>query len=137
MLPLGVKIRKLRELKGFKQENMAELLGVSQSSYSKMESDEMEISKERLEQISKILGLSVQDIMSFDEHMFFNQMNSHSSGYNNNQHGTGYTINQYGMHDNERKLYEEKIKMLEEKNRLLEELNELQKKEIDQFKSRL
>jgi len=118
MVTLGAKIRKLRELRNIKQETMADLLGISQSSYSKMEKDETEMSPERLEQIAKALDLNVQDILGFDERVFFNVTNrDHSSG-------GGYTYsvnNNYGLTENEKKLYEDKIKLYEDKIKLLEE----------------
>lgn len=116
MVTLGEKIRKIRELKNFKQEHMADQLGISVNSYGKLERGETEIGYERLEQIAKALDVSVQDILSFDEKNFFNLMN--------NQNAAGYTINQYGLSDNERKLYEDKIKLLEEMNEYLKKENE-------------
>lgn len=124
MQTLGNKIKKVREIKGFKQEYMAELLGISQPSYSKIETDEASVSQDRLEQIAKALEVSVADILAFDERIFFNQTDNKSSaiGYNN-------TVNQYGLTDNERKLYEDKI-------RLLEELLEIKKQEIEKLKGK-
>ncbi|MCR6641679.1 MAG: helix-turn-helix domain-containing protein [Sporocytophaga sp.] len=122
MLTLGNKIKKVREIKGFKQEYMAEILGISQPSYSKIETDEAGVSQERLEQIAKALEVSVADILAFDEKLFFNQTNNKTAvGYNN-------TVNQYGVTDNERKLYEDKIK-------LLEEMLEMKNKEIERLKT--
>jgi len=122
MLTLGHKIKKVREIKGFKQEYMAEVLGISQPSYSKIETDEAGVSQERLEQIAKALEVTVADILAFDEKLFFNQTNNKTAvGYNN-------TVNQYGITDNERKLYEDKIK-------LLEEMLEMKNKEIERLKT--
>ena len=102
---------------------MAELLGISQSSYSKIEKDETEISHERLEQIAKVLELSIQDILAFDEKMFFSIMN------NTNSAGLGYVVyNNVQLTPNEKKLYEDKIK-------LLEEMNDYLKNELEKFKS--
>ncbi|MCR6641725.1 MAG: helix-turn-helix transcriptional regulator [Sporocytophaga sp.] len=124
MQTLGNKIKKVREIKGFKQEYMAELLGISQPSYSKIETDEASISQDRLEQIAKALEVSVSDILAFDEKVIFTQLNNKnaSMGYNS-------TVNQYGITDNERKLYEDKIK-------LLEELLEIKKQEIEKLKGK-
>ncbi|MCR6639849.1 MAG: helix-turn-helix transcriptional regulator [Sporocytophaga sp.] len=122
MLTLGNKIKKVRELKGLKQEYMAEVLGISQPSYSKIETDEVSVSPERLEQIAKVLQVSVQDILAFDERVFFNITNRDQS------YGSGYFVqNNSAISENEKKLYEDKIK-------LLEELVEMQKKEIERLK---
>lgn len=122
MLTLGNKIKKVRELKGLKQEYMAEVLGISQPSYSKIETDEVSVSPERLEQIAKVLQVTVQDILAFDERIFFNITNRDQS------YGSGYFVqNNSGISENEKKLYEDKIK-------LLEELVEMQKREIERLK---
>jgi len=113
MLTIGRKIKKLRELKNYTQDYMADQLGISQPAYSKLETDETEISHVRLTQIANALGVTVQDILSFDEKVFYNQMNNHNAA------GSGYTINQYGISEIERKLFEDKIRLLEEMNAYL------------------
>lgn len=123
MSSIGTKIRKLRELKGFKQEFMADQLGISVGAYSKLERDETDVSHERLQQIAKVFDLSVADILSFDEKMVFNFINSQNPSGGNNQ-----PVYNYYISDNEKKLYEEKI-------RLLEEMNDYLKKEVERLKS--
>ena len=51
-------------------------LEISVSAYSKIERDETEISLKRLEQISKILNVSVNGIMQFDEQVLFENVKS-------------------------------------------------------------
>lgn len=129
MTTLGTKIRKLRELKNLKQEDMADRLGISVTAYGKIERDETDVSMERLEQIAKALDLSVQDVLAFDEKVLFNFLSTASQcGYN-------YSINNYGINDNERKLYEDNINLLKEKIQSLEQNVESQKKEIERLKS--
>jgi len=128
MLTLGNKIKKVRELKGLKQEYMAEVLGISQPSYSKIETDEVSVSPERLEQIAKVLQVSVQDILAFDEKTIFNLINS----MNNSMNPAGVNTNNnpvynFSMPEQMQKLYEDKIK-------LLEDLVEMQKNEIERLK---
>lgn len=101
---VGNKIKKIRELKNLTQEHISEQLGMSQSSYSKLETGETDIPIERLRQISTIFGLKPEDILSFDENMVFNVMY--------NKTGNGFVINQ--MSENEKKQYEEQIKFLKE-----------------------
>jgi len=111
-MELGQKIKKLRELKNFTQEHMAEQLGLTQSGYSKIESGEVDVPYQRLEQISKVLGLRPEDVISFNEHMVFNVMH--------NQTGNGLVIHNQ-VSPNEKKLYEEQIESL--------------KKEVEHLKS--
>jgi transcriptional regulator with XRE-family HTH domain len=101
---VGQKIKKIRELKNLTQEYVSEKLGLSQSGYSKIENGEVDIPLERLEQISKILNLRSEDILSFDENMVFNVMY--------NKTGNGFVLNQ--ISENEKKQYEEQIKSLKE-----------------------
>jgi transcriptional regulator with XRE-family HTH domain len=79
MPTFGNKILKLRDLKNFKQDYMAEILGISQSAYSKIEKDETDVSYDRLQQIAKALDISVQDMLAFDEKMFFSVMHNQNS----------------------------------------------------------
>jgi transcriptional regulator with XRE-family HTH domain len=111
-LQIGQKIKKLRELKNFTQAHIAKELGITQSAYSKMEIGETEISYSKLEHIGNILGMSPEEISSFNEQMIFNVMH--------NQTGNGFVINK-GLFDNEKKLYEDQIALLKE------ELNYLKK----------
>ena len=118
MSSIGTKIRKLRELRNYKQGYMADKLGISPGAYGKIERDETELSHERLEQIAKVLDLSVADILSFDEKTVFNFINSQNPTGNSTNNNPVYN---YYMSENERKLYEDKIKLLEDKIKYLEE----------------
>ncbi len=130
MSSIGTKIRKLRELKGFKQEFMADQLGISVGAYSKLERDETEISHERLQQIAKVFDLSVPDMLSFDEKMVFNFINSQNPSGGNNR-----PIYNYYVSDNEKKLYEDKIQLLEDNIRLKDEKIESLQEEIKRLRS--
>lgn len=101
-MQVGQKIKKLRELKNFTQEYMAGLLDMTQSSYSKIETGETDISYSKLEKIAAALEIRTEDIITFNEHMVFNVMH--------NQTGNGLVINQ--LNEETRKFYEEQIKIL-------------------------
>jgi len=121
MTTLGTKIRKLRELKNYKQDHMAELLGISTNAYGKIERDETDVSHDRLEQIAKALDLTVTDILNFDEKMIFNMMHNKDGIYNNG----GPFYNQFP--EDLKKLYEDKVRLLEDKIEYLQ-------KEIEKLK---
>ncbi|MCR6643037.1 MAG: helix-turn-helix domain-containing protein [Sporocytophaga sp.] len=121
MTTLGTKIRKLRELKNFKQDHMAELLGISTNAYGKIERDETDVSHDRLEQIAKALDLTVTDILNFDEKMIFNIMNNKDGVFG--MYNTGSPF--YTQFPEEmKKHYEDKIKLLEDKIEYLQRENE-------------
>lgn len=103
-LNLGTKIKKLRELKNFTQLHMATELGISQSTYSKIEMGEVDVSMSKLEKISSILGLSPEEVFTFNEQMIFNVM------YNQNGHN-GFVINK-GVSESELDLYKDQISTL-------------------------
>jgi transcriptional regulator with XRE-family HTH domain len=56
---IGERIRKLRNIKGVTQENVAEELGITASSYSKIERGETDANISRLLQIAKVLEVNV------------------------------------------------------------------------------
>jgi transcriptional regulator with XRE-family HTH domain len=61
----GQKIRFLRTIKGFSQENMAEMVGLSRLAYGDIERGKTEPSDERMAQIAEQLGISKEDIEEF------------------------------------------------------------------------
>lgn len=60
----GIKIRMVRELRGLTQNNVADMLGIAQNTYSKYENNQSKISVETLEKIAKVLEVSPMDLMS-------------------------------------------------------------------------
>lgn len=66
MKKIGRNIRRLRELRNFTQKYMAEQLAMTQGNYARIENEEIQISGERLERISNILGYSLDFMMEFD-----------------------------------------------------------------------
>ena len=69
---VGEKIKKLRELKNYTQQHMAEELDLSLSGQGKIERNETDISVSKLEKIAKILETDISSILSFDEKHVFN-----------------------------------------------------------------
>jgi len=112
---VGNKIRKIRELRNLTQDYMAQKLGVSQSNYARMESNEVSIPEKRLSQIADILQTTADAIRKFDDSLIFNiTQGDHSSA------GQNVTVNHYHISPELQKLYEDKIRLLEEKIIFLE-----------------
>ena len=101
----GQKIRKIREIRGYKQEYLADQLGMSAKSFGKIESGETSLSISRLQQIAKVLDVDPLDVLSFDEKQVFHH--SSQSGNSNSS-----VINHDFTH--ERALYEREITHLKE-----------------------
>jgi transcriptional regulator with XRE-family HTH domain len=112
-LKVGNKIKKLRELKNYSQEYMADKLGISQAQFSKIERDESDMNISRLKEISDILEMRIEDVLTFDERYVFNAYD----------HGQA-AVNIYNQQASEQiqKLYEDKIKLLEEIIRLKDQI---------------
>ncbi len=84
---IGDKIRKVRELKGYKQEYVAGKLSLSVTAYGNIERNESSLTFERLEEIAEVLEVTVQDILNIPE-----QLNIHSISNSNNV-GFNHTFN--------------------------------------------
>lgn len=59
-IPMDNTLKLIREIKGLKQASMAELLGVSQSAYSKIERGITRLSQEQKNQLYEKLGISTK-----------------------------------------------------------------------------
>jgi len=108
-MSLGFKIKKLRELKGITQDEIADKLGITQSAYSKMEVGTVDIPFTKLEEISTVLEIPIENIIGFNEHLIFN--------LKNNKKANGLVINQISQ--NEKKLYYDYIESLKTENTFL------------------
>jgi transcriptional regulator with XRE-family HTH domain len=111
-MTVGTKIKKIRELRNYTQEYMADKLQMSQSGYSKIESNEVDVAFSKLEQISEVLGMKVEDVISFDEKHVFNNYGT--------AHDKSFSVFYQAISDKERELYEKTIALLEEKVKRLE-----------------
>ena len=98
-MKLGNKVKKLRELKNFTQEYMANHLEMTTSGYGKIERDESDVSYQKLEKIATLLGVKVEDIINFNETLIFNVMHN-QIGIEN-----GYVV-QNSSSEKEKELYE-------------------------------
>ena len=107
-------IRKIRMMKGFSQQNIADELGINQKHYSKIENGYVDISITRLFQIAKALNTSVTDLIGLSEDKVFNNII-------NNQHSEGYKFYYATEIDQIKELYE---RLLKEKDEIINILKE-------------
>lgn len=114
---IGVNLRKIREIKGIKQESVAKQLGLTTNGYGKIERGETSLNIKRLEEIAVILGVNALDIMQFDENIIFN-INTMSNSAPNG------TVNNYSLNKEERQFFSDQIKSLsalvEKQNKIIE-----------------
>lgn len=69
MNTIGDKIRKIREHKGLSQEVIAFELGISQPTYARLEKKDVRISIKRLIEITRILNISVSELIDEKENI--------------------------------------------------------------------
>ena len=102
VMDIGQNLRKIRELKGFTQEYIAKTLEISQRNYSRIEQNEVELTFSKLERISKILEVTPQQILGFDEKIIFQ----------NCTNAFGFNENYYACSEQEKRQYQQQIEHL-------------------------
>jgi transcriptional regulator with XRE-family HTH domain len=124
---IGRKISRIRELRDMKQEALAQALGISQQTISAIENSET-IEEDRLSEIAKALGVTVEAIKSFSEEAAINYFNSfneavHNSHFGNNNQCTFNPLDKLmeSVEEN-KKLYERLLQSEKDKIEYLEKL---------------
>ncbi len=126
---IGRKISRIRELRDMKQEALAQALGTSQQTISALENSE-EIDDEKLKQIAKALGLSVEALKNFSDEAAINYFNNFydNSGSNGSNFGTNNTCNFNPLdklveaYEENKKLYERLVQAEKDKVEYLEKI---------------
>jgi transcriptional regulator with XRE-family HTH domain len=70
MKNIGQKVRRIREEKQWTQEFIANKLEISQNTYSKIESGSIKLTIDRISELSKILDVPIEDMLSDDTKTF-------------------------------------------------------------------
>ncbi len=92
-LTLGKKIRLLREMKELKQDYMAEKLDMTVNGYGKIERDESDLSFTRMNQIAKLLDISVPELVNLEKQEIGYTFTISHSQIETNQNIANYTEN--------------------------------------------
>lgn len=66
-MKIGDNLKKLRENKGLTQQDMADLMHTHRTGYSKMENNQQDIPVDKLIFVAKHFGITVDDIIFFNE----------------------------------------------------------------------
>lgn len=66
-MKIGDNLKKIRESKGLTQQDMADLMHTHRTGYSKMENNQQDIPVDKLVFVAKHFGISVDDIIFFNE----------------------------------------------------------------------
>ena len=119
---IGRNISRIRELRGMKQGALADAIGTSQQTISSIETSET-VDFDKLVQIAKALGVTVEAIENFTEESVFNFFNN----FYDNSSSQGNSFNQ-GMNatfnplDKVVELYERLVQAEKDKVEYLEKL---------------
>jgi transcriptional regulator with XRE-family HTH domain len=69
MKNIGKIIKQIREEKGLTQLQLAELINMHRSNYSKVESGERDLSIEAINKVAKYFGMTIDQLVNFDGHL--------------------------------------------------------------------
>jgi transcriptional regulator with XRE-family HTH domain len=83
-ITIAQNIRKIRDIRGFSQEFVAEKLDLSQSAYSKIEQGKTLLTEELKEKIAATLEVSKKLLESYNDNMIFNYCNQSGNVGDNN-----------------------------------------------------
>ena len=72
------KIRAIRILKGWSQEDAATKLGIAVNSYAKIERGETDVNLSRLAQIAEMLEIDLSQLLELNKHNVLHVLNNHN-----------------------------------------------------------
>ncbi len=81
-IKINEKIKLIRSLKSWTQEQFADKLGITTHAYAKMERGETEVNFSRLQQIAEIMEMDLLQLLTLDEKNIFNSSYDYNSHYN-------------------------------------------------------
>ncbi|WP_394776448.1 helix-turn-helix domain-containing protein [Flavobacterium sp.] len=123
---IGRKISRIRELRDMKQEALAQALGTNQQAVSAIENSET-IDEDKLIEIAKVLGVSVEAIKNFSEENMINYFNTfHDTDFSNSQGAFSQNHEcSFNALDKVVELYERLVQVEKDKIEYLEKLHNL------------
>ena len=125
---IGTKIRVWRGIKEPTQENMAIELNISKNSYMKIESNEVNLTLERLEQIAKVFKISPLQLLALGEG------HTVTGNTQSNEHGTNILLSIGTENQVLLELEKRKIESTADKKRI-DDLSELIKNQKEQIQN--
>ena len=114
---IGKNIRRIREIRGIKQEVLANELGISHQAVSKMEQS-AQIDEDKLQEVARILGVSPEVIKNFNEDVAINN-------FSNTYENSNVTMVNYQFNP-----IEKFLEVLEENKQLYERMLETERSKV-------
>ena len=121
LMKINEKIRMMRELNNWTQEDMADKLHMSLNSYAKLERGESKVYVEKLEQVAEIFNIDVIDLLSLNKQglvgLFIgdNSNNNHQVNYYGQTDATAFEIEKLNL------VIEHKNELLKQKDLIIEQ----------------
>jgi transcriptional regulator with XRE-family HTH domain len=119
-------IKLLRNKAGFSQDSIADVLGINQSSYAKIERGETELTLSRLQRIASLFNLSVIELLTYDNNKEYGSLvvnnNQNSIGVQNNYAAEVELKQEITDLKNRVRYLEERVNSLTEKNALKDKI---------------
>ena len=119
-------IKLLRNKAGFSQDSIADVLGINQSSYAKIERGETELTLSRLQKIATLFNISVIELLTYDNNKEYGSLivnnNQNSIGVQNNYAAEVELKQEITDLKNRVKYLEERVNSLTEKNALKDKI---------------
>ncbi len=88
------KIKLIRHLKGWSQEDVAEKLDMSVNGYGSIERGETNVSLARLEQIAELFGIELSELIALNEKNMLYMSGAYSTGRQQNQYNCVVNANE-------------------------------------------
>jgi len=127
---IGRKIERIRKLKGFKQDDFADTIGISQGALSKIEQSES-VTDEKLQLIADGLGVTMDAIKNFNEDSAINNIQNNYDNATNNVNYQYFPFDKIlELFEENKKLYERLLASERKQNELLELLLKSKDKKI-------
>ena len=122
-------IKKQRELKGLRQQDLADKLSMNLRSYQNLESGATKLDLERLGQIAEILETTAEDLLKQEGIIINQEIRETGTGS-----GTGNVYNNYGI---DKEVMDTLMAAKNEEIKLLKEESQSQKEEIEYLKEKI
>lgn len=122
-------IKRHREIKGLRQQDIADQLSMSLRSYQSLESGETKLDIERLERIAGVLETSMEELLRQDGIFILQKIRETGTGS-----GTGNVYNNYGV---DKEVLDKLLAAKDEEINLLKDESQSQKEEIRYLKEKV
>ena len=119
-------IKRHRELKGIRQQDMADKLSMNIRTYQNLENGETKLDLERLAQIAEILETTMEDLLKSEGVIIHQEIRETGSG----SASTGNIYNNYGV---DKELLDKLLAAKDQENKLLREENKYLREKIDEL----